>query len=78
MLYAKEMLDKLNTNKEKAGKSLNLEKNTGVMIGGGIGLGIGLYIAYSRGYNLLIGSLIGASIGALIVNVKIKNINNEK
>jgi hypothetical protein len=77
MSYAKDMLDKLNTNKEKAGKSLLLEEKTGILIGGGIGLGIGLYIAYSRGYNLLIGSLIGASIGALIVNFNIKN-SNEK
>jgi hypothetical protein len=77
MLYANGMLDKLNTNREKAGKSLILEEKRGIIIGGGIGLGIGLYIAYSRGYNLLIGSLIGASIGALIVNFKTKN-NNEK
>lgn len=68
MSYGKDMLDKLNFNKNRDGNKLILEKTKGTFTGGAIGLIVGLYIGHSRNYNLLTSAFIGASLGGLITN----------
>jgi uncharacterized membrane protein YeaQ/YmgE (transglycosylase-associated protein family) len=66
MAFGKDMLDKLKTNKSKAGNELILEQTKGTFIGSAIGLALGLYVGYSRNYSLLFSAFIGATIGGLV------------
>lgn len=69
MSYAKDMLDKIKTNKDKDGNELILEKTKGTFTGSAIGMGIGLYLAYSRKSSLVMGAFLGAALGGLITSV---------
>lgn len=69
MLYGKDMLDKLKSNKNKDGNQILLEQTKGTLTGSAIGLFLGLYLAHSRKSSLLMGAFIGASIGGIITRI---------
>ena len=69
--YGKDMLDKIQSNKNKDGNELLLEKTRGTLTGSAVGLFIGLYFAHSRNSSLLMGAFIGASIGGIITRLLI-------
>jgi hypothetical protein len=74
MLYGKDMLDKIKSNKNADGNKIILENTKGTLTGSAIGLFVGLYIGYSRNYSLLVsgvvGALIGGAISKLVINKK--------
>jgi len=69
MAYAQDMLDKLQSNKDKDGNELILEQTKGTFTGSAIGLFLGLYFAHKRNSNLVIGAFIGAALGGLVTRV---------
>jgi uncharacterized protein YcfJ len=66
MDYGKNLLDKVQSNKDKDGNKLILEQTEGTFTGSAIGLFLGLYIGYSRNYSLLISGVVGALVGGFI------------
>jgi hypothetical protein len=66
MLYGKDMLDKIKSNKNADGNKIILENTKGTLTGSAIGLFVGLYIGYSRNYSLLLSGVVGALLGGVV------------
>lgn len=66
MIYGKDMLDKLKSNKNADGNKIILENTKGTLTGSAIGLFMGLYIGYSRSYSLLVSGIVGALVGGAV------------
>jgi uncharacterized protein YcfJ len=78
MSYGKDLLDKLQSNKNKDKDDLLLEETKGSYLGAGIGMAVGLFIGYSRGYSLLMSAFIGATIGGFATRSFIKKKDEDK
>jgi|LakMenEpi03Aug12_release.lakeMendotaPanAssembly.Ray.scaffolds.fasta_scaffold3303856_1 hypothetical protein len=70
--YAKDMLDKISSNKNTDGNKMLIEKSNGSIVGSGIGLFLGLYFAHTRNWNYLFSASIGAVLGGLLVSTIVK------
>ena len=66
MIYGKDMLDKIKSNKNADGNKIILENTKGTLTGSAIGLFVGLYIGYSRNYSLLVSGLLGVLVGGAV------------
>ena len=69
--YAKEVLDKLKSNKSKDGNKLLLEETRGSLVGAGIGLFLGLYFAHTKNMNMFVSGAVGAIVGGLLTKTLI-------
>jgi outer membrane lipoprotein SlyB len=66
MIYGKNMLDKIKSNKNADTNKVILDNTKGTLTGSAIGLFVGLYIGYNRDYSLLVSGVIGALVGGAV------------
>jgi hypothetical protein len=72
MIYGKDMLDKIKSNKNSDTNKVILDNTKGTLTGSAIGLFVGLYIGYSRNYSLLASGVIGLLVGGAVSKFLIK------
>ena len=69
MTFAKDILDKIKSEKKKDSTQSLLDKSNGSLLAIAIGAGVGLVIGYTRSYPLFVSSLVGGIIGGLTSKV---------
>lgn len=65
MMYAKDVLDRMKSEKERNATDYVLEKSRANITASLVGAGVGLVIGYTRRYNLFTSALVGAVVVGL-------------
>jgi len=77
MVYAKDVLDKINEMKIDS-DSIKVKKNKGIISGTFIGMAGGLLIGFSRNYNLISSAVVGSLLGAIVSYISLNQINKDE
>jgi galactitol-specific phosphotransferase system IIC component len=77
MVYAKDVLDKINEMKIDS-DSIKVKKNKGIISGTFIGMAGGLLIGFSRNYNLISSAVVGSLLGAIVSYISLNQFNKDE